>query len=128
LPLTSRRPGAVEAAREMAARAIQHQDVNLHFTGGEFRTLDLRADLARIRCPVLVLGGRDDPLSPPAQVEELAAHLDPALVRLHVLPDAGHVLHRDQPELVERLLTGFVNEVWASEQGDAGRADLQPGR
>ncbi len=127
-PLTSRRPGAVEAARALAARAIQHQDVNLHFAHGEFRTLDLRPDLARIRCPVLVLGGQDDPLSPPAQVEELAAHLDPALVRLHVLPDAGHMLHRDQPELVERLLTGFVNEVWTSEQGEVGRAAGRPGR
>ncbi|MFP4295087.1 MAG: alpha/beta hydrolase [Halothiobacillaceae bacterium] len=47
--------------------------------------------LPRIRCPVLLVHGRDDPVIPAADAERLLAHRDTANVTLRLLP-GGHDL------------------------------------
>jgi pimeloyl-ACP methyl ester carboxylesterase len=56
---------------------------------------DLRADLARIEAPALVLGGRHDFIMPPASTAEpLAAGLPHA--ELVVFEDSGHFPYIEQ--------------------------------
>lgn len=53
-------------------------------------TLDQRAGLANINCPVCIVHGQQDPIIPPAAAHYLADHLPNALLHLH--PTANHAL------------------------------------
>lgn len=63
---------------------------------------DARPVLAGIRCPVLVMVGRQDRWSTLAQHEELAAAIPGA--ELSVIEDAGHFACTEQPEAVTAAL------------------------
>lgn len=69
---------------------------------------DLRAQLGRIGCPLLVMGGDADGLTPPACAREIAAAVPHA--SLAILPDCGHMLTWEQPETV----TGDLIDWWRS--------------
>ena len=84
-----RREAAVAALRAMAARTpadtlARHADAILAWLGTR------APDLTRLTLPVLVVGGSDDVLTPPAQADAVAAALPTA--RLEVLAGAGHSL------------------------------------
>ena len=64
------------------------------------------ADVARIACPVLVLSGRDDSVSPVAIGEGLAAELPSATFR--VLEHCGHWHPIEQPSEVNAALRAFL--------------------
>lgn len=68
---------------------------------------DLRAGLGSIAMPVLVVGGRHDPVFPPEQQEELAAAVPGA--RLVIVEDAAHLAPAEAAEEVAGLLAGFVS-------------------
>lgn len=82
-------------------RAIIRSDVARHFFLGEMRTMDLREGLSRVRCPTLVLAGAHDPITPVACSVEIFDGLPDGLGRLEIFPDAGHGVHRDQPDAAE---------------------------
>ena len=105
-PLLSVRAATDEFDRDMQAR-ISTPEVNRHFTPS-IPTMDLRPGLAAVRCPVLVLVGEQDPLVPPNNAEEAAAAIPAGLVTLHRVPDAGHQLLWDAPDLIESQLRPFV--------------------
>lgn len=65
--------------------------------------------LARVRCPVLVVNGREDPIQRP----EVAAHLARSLpcARLELIEGAGHAVHLDQPARFLALLDGFLTPI-----------------
>lgn len=63
---------------------------------------DARAGLGAIRCPTLVLCGRQDVLTPVAMHEEIAAAIPEAT--LVVLPHCGHLSTLERPELVNAQL------------------------
>ncbi|MGI6246474.1 MAG: alpha/beta fold hydrolase [Pseudochelatococcus sp.] len=69
---------------------------------------DGRATLSRLRCPVLVLCGEHDALTPPALHRDMAAGIP--LSRLEIVPHAGHLTPIEQPDAVtsalHRLLRG----------------------
>jgi proline iminopeptidase len=89
-------------------RAIMRVEVMFHFINGEQRTMDLRAGLAAVRCPTLVTAGALDPITPVACAEAIMAALPPGLAELVVFDDAGHGIHRDQPERAEAVLRRFL--------------------
>jgi pimeloyl-ACP methyl ester carboxylesterase len=66
---------------------------------------DARPVLAGIRCPVLVMVGRQDRWSTQAQHEELAAAIPGA--ELAVIEDAGHFVSVERPEAVTRALMAW---------------------
>lgn len=72
--------------------------------------IDSRPHLAAIRCPTLVLCGRDDLLTPVALHEEMANAIPGA--RLVVAPQCGHLSPLEQPQLVTMNLVH-----WLSGQG-----------
>lgn len=72
--------------------------------------MDLRADLSRIRCPVLLMAGEADPMTPPEDSQEIAAALGgpPTVVRI---PGAAHTVLRDQPEAAHQALRDFLRSL-----------------
>jgi len=106
LPLYRVRPVDADAGR----RAILRQDVGLKFGGtkNEQARMDFRADLARIRCPVLILSGDRDPMSPPQFSETLAKCLPPQLVRHERFANCGHGVFSDDPERAFAVLREFI--------------------
>ncbi len=69
---------------------------------------DGREDLQRIACPVLVLVGRHDALTPPKVAEEMATRLPRP--RLVVIEDCGHLAPIEQPQAVSAVLRYWLND------------------
>jgi 3-oxoadipate enol-lactonase len=69
------------------------------------RDMDQRASLSAIRVPTLVIGGLQDPATPPAKAEEIAAGVpDSRLVML----DAAHLSNIEQPQAFTAALLAFL--------------------
>ncbi|MEY4564475.1 MAG: putative non-heme bromoperoxidase BpoC [Pseudomonadota bacterium] len=66
---------------------------------------DSRPDLPAIRCPALVLAGRDDQVIPPAMAEEMAAAIPGA--SLVLVPHCGHLSTLEQADDVNAALMSF---------------------
>jgi pimeloyl-ACP methyl ester carboxylesterase len=114
LPLMSRHPDAQAKTAEIVAQTVRRQDVELHFNNGEFRSRDQRGDLTHIVCPTLVVVGEDDPITPPALADEIAATIKPDLVRLVRLPNTGHLLPLDDPDGFGSAFRDFVSSIGAA--------------
>ncbi|MBB3021748.1 pimeloyl-ACP methyl ester carboxylesterase [Microvirga lupini] len=67
---------------------------------------DDMADLTRIRCPVLILGGERDSVFSQAEQEQLASRLPGASLKLS--PDIGHDPQWEAPEDFVSDLVGFL--------------------
>jgi proline iminopeptidase len=80
-------------------RSVMTAKVLMHFLGpgGEGLSFDLLADLAKIQCPTLVLGGEDDPITPIESQEDIAQAIPQHLVRFERFPRCGHGVFRDDP-------------------------------
>jgi pimeloyl-ACP methyl ester carboxylesterase len=68
--------------------------------------------LAGLRCPTLVLCGRDDGWASVAQHEEIAARV--AGSRLAVVEDCGHMAPMERPREVAAALQAWLSEQFAS--------------
>lgn len=68
---------------------------------------DARPHLPRLRCPVLVVCGEADRLTPPERSQEIAA-LAPA-ARLVIVPRSGHMLTMEQPAFVSAALSEWLS-------------------
>ena len=63
--------------------------------------------LPHVTCPALVIHGEDDEYGSTAHPARIAAGVHgPA--RLEVMPGVGHLPHREQPDLVVRLISDFL--------------------
>ncbi len=67
------------------------------------------ADLAAVKCPTLVICGRQDELTPPKVHEEIVRHISGS--RLAVIEDCGHLAPLEQPQTVTALLRYWLSEV-----------------
>ncbi len=67
---------------------------------------DLRPTLPSLRCPLLLLCGEADRLTPPEVSEEIAAAVPHA--RLEIVAGAGHMLTMEQPARVNALLRDWL--------------------
>jgi pimeloyl-ACP methyl ester carboxylesterase len=118
LPLYSRRPGYAGETRRMLARSIHTTEVNLHFFRNELARFDPWTVAPDVRCPALVLAGADDPICPLPLVEQLAGHLPASTTRLVCLPDAGHAIFRDQPDLAFSAVEDFLLQIKGADAAD----------
>ncbi len=72
-------------------------------------------DLDLVTCPVLVLGGDDDPLMPPTLMTELAQALSGSRRVEHVtVPGAGHTVFLDCPDVAYPAVRRFIDNTWLS--------------
>lgn len=92
------------------ARAIVRPEVFRHFSlpGREIRTMDFREALARVNCPVLVLSGAEDPITPPHLADEIFDSLQPGIGVRHCYASCGHGPFRDEPVLVYDDIRRFL--------------------
>lgn len=67
-----------------------------------YRASGLRASLAKVACPVLVVNGDADRLCPPDRARELTAAIPGA--RLRLVEGAGHVAHLERPAEVDAVI------------------------
>ena len=104
LPLYNRTP----APPEFLQRQIMNPKLIAHFTLHEERTFNLLPDLGRIKCPTLITAGELDPILPVADSKDIADAMTPGLARLEVFENAGHGVHRDQPERFFKMLNEFI--------------------
>ena len=96
------KPEVVAFVREMLTR----QPVEGYARSCEAMGAATAADIANIACPVLVVSGRDDGVSPVAIGEGLAAELPSA--KFLVLEQCGHWHPIEQPAAVNGALNGFL--------------------
>jgi pimeloyl-ACP methyl ester carboxylesterase len=68
---------------------------------------DYRELLPSIACPTLVIGGREDRVTPPALQEEIAAGISGA--RLMMLEDCGHLAPLEQADTVTQAMRGWLS-------------------
>lgn len=69
--------------------------------------MDLRDALDRVSAATLVIGGSDDPATPPADAHDLAGRIHGA--RADVLEPAAHLLNVQQPEAFAELLMAHLD-------------------
>lgn len=107
LPLYTQSPPDPDAAR----RWVANREATAWFNrpDGEGRSFDLRAGLARIQCPTLVMGGTLDPMIPIECQRDLAAAIDPQWVRYLEFEDCGHGVIPDRPAQGFDALRRFIN-------------------
>ena len=96
-------PALIEE-RRLRFLAVDPQ--TFHNACAALATLDLRADLASLGIPVLVLVGEFDEATPPPMARELAAGLPNA--QLQVLAGCAHVPQLQEPELFMSAITPFI--------------------
>lgn len=74
---------------------------------------DARTHLPGLRCPVLVMCGDSDQLTPPECSREIAAMVPQA--ELVMVPRCGHMLTMEQPDLVNAALLDWLQRLPATQ-------------
>jgi pimeloyl-ACP methyl ester carboxylesterase len=79
MPLYNTKPRS--GGEDARARAIMRREVYRHFSlpGGELLSMDFRKALSLVKCPALVLGGAEDPITPPHLATEIASVAETAV-------------------------------------------------
>jgi pimeloyl-ACP methyl ester carboxylesterase len=95
---------------DMMRRAISRPEVLHWFTrpDGESQRFNMFADLGRIGCPTLVLGGEDDPMIPIECQADIAAALPSHLVQFERFANCGHAVVPDAPERAMAVIRDFI--------------------
>lgn len=96
------------AGAEATQRARQNLDILFTWSSTEMPAMDLAPGLANVRCPVLVMAGGRDPVTPLQDAVDIAAAIPAPWGRLVTFPDAGHGAWRDDPEPAMAALRGFI--------------------
>ena len=101
--------------RERLAR--RHADPDAAFRGWNdiwlapaFRGWNIESCLPGVRCPLLLIQGRDDEYGSAAQLDAIERQVGGKVVRLE-LADCRHSPHRDQPEATLAAIADFVATV-----------------
>jgi 3-oxoadipate enol-lactonase len=105
-PLTfAERPQLVEEIE----RIMMHADPQCIAAAarGMAERRDFTAELKNIRCPTLVLVGADDALSPPAEMQALAAAIPHA--QFQILSAAGHLAPLEHPAAANAAIEAFID-------------------
>lgn len=100
-------------------RPVARMEVARHFFADEAWRMDLRAALADVVCPTLVINGEHDPITPPECADELAAALANADVTRVTGHASSHDLPIDEPELFVNAVRRFVKRCTPAGGGSA---------
>ncbi|MDH4060789.1 MAG: alpha/beta hydrolase [Aquincola sp.] len=103
-PLYNTTPQSAEAGQ----RTVFRTEILFASAGGEQRTMALLPGLAKARCPVLVMAGDADPVTPIDDALDIVAALPPQWVRFERFAHVGHGAWRDAPDAALEVLRGFV--------------------
>jgi pimeloyl-ACP methyl ester carboxylesterase len=90
-------------------RTIFNTDILFASAGGEQRTMNLLPGLSRALCPVLVMAGDDDPVTPIEDAEEIVAALPSQWVQFERFANVGHGAWRDDADAALAVLRRFIS-------------------
>lgn len=92
------------------SRIVMRDETALWFNGpnNEQGRMDFREDLAKIACPVLLMAGESDPITPIAFSEMIAECLPPDLVTFLRFAQCGHDVVVDQPGAAFKAIRDFI--------------------
>jgi 3-oxoadipate enol-lactonase len=96
------KPEVVAFVRELLTR----QPVEGYARCCEAMGASVAADVTKIKCPILVIAGRDDAVSPVANAEGIVADVPTA--KLKIIEQCGHWHPIEQPAEVTRALAEFL--------------------
>ena len=102
--LYNRTPGNADARQ----RTVFNEDILFTSASGEQQTMQLLPGLATVQCPVLVMAGELDPVTPLADAQDIAAAIPAPWGRLVTFPNAGHGAWRDEPVAAMAVLRDFL--------------------
>jgi proline iminopeptidase len=105
-PLYFHDPRQAAAANQARADTRYRLDVRKFIIDQEYARYDCRPELARLRCPTLVMVGRHDWICPVDQAEEIH-RLVPGS-ELAVFESSGHSPQTEEPQRVRSLLGRFL--------------------
>lgn len=103
-PDNALKPGLVDAYLEFVLEAGPEQLIRQN--RAVIARPDARSHLPRLECPVLVMCGEDDRLTPPEKSRQIAALCPQA--RLVMVPRCGHMLTMEQPDFVNATLQEWL--------------------
>ena len=89
-------------------RTVFNIDILFASAGGEQQTMNLLPGLARAQCPVLVMAGDADPVTPIEDAEEIAAALPRQWVQFERFANVGHGAWRDDADAAFAVLRRFI--------------------
>ncbi|PCI52756.1 MAG: hypothetical protein COB36_14510 [Alphaproteobacteria bacterium] len=92
------------------SRVKLRREILFHFHNTQLQldTFDYREQLSKITCPVLVIGGEDDPVTPIEDSKDLVAYLPTRHVRFEQISECGHASYIDQPDKVFQAIGEFI--------------------
>lgn len=95
------------------SRVLWRNETALWFNGpnNEHGRFDFRNDLEKIECPVLVMVGEEDPITPPEFSDTIVRLLSPEQVTYAKFKNCGHGVVGDQPDAALKTLRAFVGHV-----------------
>jgi pimeloyl-ACP methyl ester carboxylesterase len=91
------------------AKALRNMNLIQRELLPQLVSLDLLSDPPRLAMPVHYVFGEQDPLVPLAIVKQLPAAITSAESTVIRVPDAGHMVHFDQPEVVRSIAVNAGN-------------------
>lgn len=104
LPAHAQRPDLVSLMAEMARNVGAQGQVNQQTA--MLARPDSHEDLARVKVPTLVMCGQQDPVTPVADHQAMAARVPGA--RLEFIPECGHLSTIEQPRAVNAVLADWL--------------------
>jgi len=93
---------------EAKARTIAVDEILFHTARHEMPGMNLRPGLAAVQCPVLVMHGDQDPVTPIEDALEIVAALPPQWVQFERFTNVGHGAWRDDPQAALAVLRRFI--------------------
>ncbi|MEU1626082.1 3-oxoadipate enol-lactonase [Streptomyces sp. NPDC020096] len=103
---------------EWGVQMVRTTDAECYIAACEaLATHDVRAELAKIAVPTLVVAGAEDPSTPPADARALVAGIHDA--RLAVVPGASHLVPVEQPRAFIDLVVRHFSTAWQERLGPA---------
>lgn len=97
------------------SRVLWRNETALWFNGpnNEHGRFDFRSELGKITCPVLVLAGEEDPITPPEFSDVIIERLREDQVTYAKFDKCGHGVVGDRPDEALQFLRDFVRDVSA---------------
>jgi len=101
------------ASSDWLSRILWRNETALHFNGpnAEHGKMDFRDDVHRILCPVLLMVGEEDPITPPVFSDVIAASLHESQLTYHRFTDCGHGVVADKPDEAMQAIRSFIESV-----------------
>jgi proline iminopeptidase len=100
------RPDVADGLAAMSQRLTVDMAATKAWEGGLYQTIDLRAVLAKITTPTLIVAGELDFLCGPAQARPICESTADA--RLEVIPDCGHLPAVEAPQVYRLAVERFL--------------------